>query len=117
MRHEIESFLDFLRWAGLTVEVAGDKLRVSPAERITPELRQHIITHKVELLAELSSASEADKLIRESKAEWTKHVSAASYPQKWDELFADVEPGADLRVWTMDLERGIAYGPGGIVIA
>lgn len=59
----------------------------------------------------------ADRLIRESKAEWPKHVSAASYPQKWGELFADVEPGADLRVWTMDLERGIAYGPGGIVIA
>lgn len=50
--------LDYLRRAGLTVEAVADKLRASPVERITPELRQYIVAHKVELLAELSAAND-----------------------------------------------------------
>lgn len=53
--------LDYLRRAGLTVESVTDRLRVSPAKRITPEIRQYIITHRAALLAELSSTSETDK--------------------------------------------------------
>ncbi|MGH1451283.1 MAG: hypothetical protein ACRBBM_17910 [Pseudomonadaceae bacterium] len=50
--------LDSLRRAGLTVVTVADKLRVTPVERITPDLRQHIMTHKAELLAELDAGNE-----------------------------------------------------------
>lgn len=53
--------LDCLRRVGLVAEAVDGKLRVSPAERITPEVRQYIITHRAALLAELSSTSEIDK--------------------------------------------------------
>lgn len=48
--------LDYLRRAGLTVEAVDDKLRASPVERITPEVRHYITSHKVALLAELAAA-------------------------------------------------------------
>lgn len=55
--------LDYLLRAGLTVVTVADKLRVTPAERITPDLRQHIITHKAELLAELNPThDQADEM-------------------------------------------------------
>lgn len=47
--------LDYLSRAGLVAEAVDGKLRVAPAERITPEARQYIITHKAALLAELST--------------------------------------------------------------
>ena len=50
--------LDYLSRAGLTVEAVAGKLRASPLERITPELRQYIVAHKVELLIELAAANE-----------------------------------------------------------
>lgn len=48
--------LDYLRRASLTVEAVDDKLRASPVERITPEIRQYIVSHKDELLTELTAA-------------------------------------------------------------
>lgn len=48
--------LDYLCRAGLTVEAVDDKLRASPLERITPEIRHYITSHKTALLAELASA-------------------------------------------------------------
>ncbi len=50
--------LDYLHRAGLTVEAVAGKLRASPVERITPELRGFIIEHKVELLIELAAAND-----------------------------------------------------------
>lgn len=47
--------LDYLRRAGLTVEAVAEKLRASPVERITPEIRQYIVSHKDELLTELAA--------------------------------------------------------------
>lgn len=51
--------LDYLRRAGLTVEAVAGKLRASPVERITPELRRFIVENKVELLVELEAANDA----------------------------------------------------------
>lgn len=48
--------LDYMHRAGLTVEAVADKLRVSPVERITPEVCQYITDHKAALLAELTTA-------------------------------------------------------------
>jgi hypothetical protein len=50
--------LDYLRRAGLTVESVADRLRVSPAERITDAVRQFVRDHRAELLAELSAAND-----------------------------------------------------------
>lgn len=51
--------LDYLRRAGLTVESVADRLRVSPAERITDAVRQFVRDHRAELLAELSAANDS----------------------------------------------------------
>jgi len=53
--------LDYLRRAGLTVVTVADKLRITPVERITPALRQHIMSHKAEILAELDAANEKNR--------------------------------------------------------
>jgi len=37
--------------AGLTLEAAGDRLRVRPRDRLTPELRAALLAHKPALLA------------------------------------------------------------------
>lgn len=53
--------LDYLRQAGLTVELDGDRLRVTPADRITAELRQYLRDRRSELLAELKSAHDSQR--------------------------------------------------------
>lgn len=53
--------LDYLRQAGLTVELDGDRLRVMPADRITAELRQYLHDRRSELLAELKSADDSQR--------------------------------------------------------
>lgn len=50
--------LDYLRRAGLAVEVIGDKLRLCPVERITDTVRQFVRDHKAEIQAELIAANE-----------------------------------------------------------
>jgi len=51
--------LDYLRRAGLAVELEGERLRVTPADRITADLGQFVRDHRAELVAELSAANEA----------------------------------------------------------
>ena len=50
--------LDYLHRAGLTVEAVAGKLRVSPIERITPELHQYLRDHKAEILIGLEAAND-----------------------------------------------------------
>lgn len=50
--------LDYLRQAGLVVELEGARLRVSPASRITDEHRQYLNNHRVAILAELEVAND-----------------------------------------------------------
>lgn len=45
--------LNYLRRAGLAVDLDGDRLCVSPVERITELLRQYIREHRPALLAEV----------------------------------------------------------------
>ncbi len=49
--------LGYLNTAGLAVALDGDRLRVSPADLITPECHQYIQGHRAELLAELKAAN------------------------------------------------------------
>lgn len=50
--------LDYLRQAGLVVELEGKRLRVTPASRITDEHRQYLSDHHGGLLAELEAAND-----------------------------------------------------------
>lgn len=49
--------LNYLQGVGLSLESAGDRLRVSPAALITEAIGQFIRDHKAEILAELASAN------------------------------------------------------------
>lgn len=60
--------LDYLRRAGLAVELEGDRLRITPADRITDAHRQYLRDHRAELLAELSDANDPQQLTRASAA-------------------------------------------------
>ena len=54
--------LDYLRRAGLAVELEGNRLRVTPADLITADLRQFVRDHRAELLAELNAANDSTHL-------------------------------------------------------
>ena len=47
--------IDFLREHGLTARVRGKRLAVSPASKLTPEVRRYLKVHRLELLAELAA--------------------------------------------------------------
>lgn len=47
--------IDFLHDHGLSAKVNGKRLVVSPASRLTPDVRQYIKAHRLELLAELAA--------------------------------------------------------------
>lgn len=49
--------LDYLHRAGLAVELNGDKLRLSPIERITDAERLYVRNHRAALIAELHVAN------------------------------------------------------------
>lgn len=51
--------LDYLHQAGLTVELTGEKLRLSPAERITDVVRLYVREHREELIVELHACNDA----------------------------------------------------------
>ncbi len=46
---------DYLRAHGLTAKVTGKRLVVSPASKLTPDVRKYIKAHRLELLAELAA--------------------------------------------------------------
>jgi len=50
--------LEYLRQAGLAVEVNGDRLRLRPVECITDAVRHFVRDHRAELLAELAAAND-----------------------------------------------------------
>lgn len=47
--------IDFLHDHGLSAKVNGKRLVVSPASRLTPDVRLYIKAHRLELLAELAA--------------------------------------------------------------
>ena len=45
--------LDYLRGAGLAVEANGERLRLSPPDRVTPDVLQFVRDHRAELVTDL----------------------------------------------------------------
>lgn len=67
--------LDYLRGVGLSVEIIGDKLRVTPANLITEAIGQFVRDHKTEIIVELSAANETQHFIHTAATaapEWRK---------------------------------------------
>lgn len=53
--------LDYLLGVGLSVEIIGDKLRVTPANLITDAIGQFVRDHKAEILIELTVANDPEQ--------------------------------------------------------
>lgn len=47
--------IDFLRLHGLTAKANVKRVIVSPASKLTPDIRQYVKAHRLELLAELAA--------------------------------------------------------------
>ncbi len=47
--------IDYLRQHGFNAKVAGNRLVVSPRSKLTPDVRQYIKLHRLELLAEVAA--------------------------------------------------------------
>jgi len=47
--------VDYLRQRGLTAKARGKRIAISPASKLTPDIRQYVKSHRLELLAELTS--------------------------------------------------------------
>lgn len=47
--------IDFLRERGLTAKAQGKRIIVSPASKLTDDVRKYIKAHRLELLAELAA--------------------------------------------------------------
>lgn len=45
----------YLKRHGLAVRLSGKRVRVSPASRLTDDMRRYIKAHRLELIAELAS--------------------------------------------------------------
>ena len=47
--------IDYLRQHGLTAKANGKRIIVSPASKLTSDVRQYVKAHRLELLAELAA--------------------------------------------------------------
>jgi hypothetical protein len=47
--------IDYLRQRGFDAKVRGNRLIVSPSSKLTPDIRQYIKLHRLELLAEVAA--------------------------------------------------------------
>lgn len=47
--------IDYLKEHGLAAKVTGNRLIVSPASKLTPDVRKFIKAHRLELLAEVAA--------------------------------------------------------------
>lgn len=47
--------LDYLRDRGFSIRQSGNRVKVSPASKLTEDVRSYIQNHRLELLAELAS--------------------------------------------------------------
>jgi len=67
-----------LRAEGFTLEAGPDGLRVSPAEAITPALREVFTAHKGELLAALADEASVRAMLAEMRPFLNKRLRALS---------------------------------------
>jgi hypothetical protein len=96
------------RAEGLTLEAAGDRLRVRPKDRLTPKLRAALIEQKPAILRLLGAPDDPEVARREDA------FRAPLYAFPWPNALPDLgprrvqaySPCADCGSWTW-----VAYGP------
>jgi len=85
--------IDYLRANGFSARVKGNRLSVSPASRITTEVRQYIKSHRLELLAEVA-ANDGE----ERRLHWTVLLANGHhFPMNCSEPITRAEALADVR--------------------
>lgn len=87
--------MDYLRRAGLALELEGERMRVTPADRLTDAHRQYLRDHKAELLAELTTANDPRQVTPEPQQD----TATALTPAPASERPAEVRRNA----WTITL--------------
>lgn len=65
--------INYLRERGFVARLSGKRVRVSPASKLTDDVRQYIKAHRLELLAELASNDGIER-----RCHWI--VSAPGHP-------------------------------------
>lgn len=83
-----------LRDAGLSVElVDGERLRVTPAARLTPALRVVVVEHKADIVARLSVPPHDSPLWRTvwPPTDWTPDAVRARHRERAAALLAELE--------------------------
>lgn len=63
---------DVLKDRGIKLSLVGDKLRLSPKEKVTAEILEFTRTHKKKIIDELRKNAEAEKLFKAYQAMWRK---------------------------------------------
>ncbi|MGU2437571.1 hypothetical protein ACTVZD_27595 [Pseudomonas aeruginosa] len=67
--------IDFLRERGLTAKAQGKRIIVSPASKLTDDVRKYVKAHRLELLAELGSM-DAKRAACTGRSRWAASRSA-----------------------------------------
>lgn len=65
--------IDYLKQHGLAAKLRGKRVHISPANRVTDDLRRYIKAHRLELIAELESGDGQAR-----RCDW--RVRVAGYP-------------------------------------
>lgn len=75
--------LDYLHLAGLAVELEGERLRVTPVNRITAAHRQYLRDHRAELMAELVATNDlrAEPAQQHDAPQHFIHTAATAAPE------------------------------------
>lgn len=78
--------IDYLQRHGLTAKVNGQRLVVSPASKLTPDVRKYIKAHRLELLAELAANDGQERrsnwrITRDGKTLCTLFGEPMTYPE------------------------------------
>ncbi len=95
--------IDYLRQRGLIAKANGKRIIVSPASKMTTDVRQYVKANRLELLAELAANDGETRRLRWTVllADGRQFPMNCTTPTTYTEALADVRgrgcwPGADL---------------------
>lgn len=85
--------IDYLRQRGLTAKANGKRIIVSPASKMTTDVRQYVKAHRLELLAELAANDGETRRLH-----WTVQLAdGRRFPMNCTEPMTHAEALADVR--------------------
>lgn len=104
----VTELLADLKARGFTLTPDRDRLRVSPASRLTPELRQVLIEHKAVILAYLRQAEKYPPLSSEEREFLSQHARNLPWEESpgWEALQEWFAPLRMCVWWVRDRKTG-----------